>query len=193
VETCTHYLTLTDEDTRSLGTLAKVSPPLRDKEDVDALWKAIGEGRVDVIGADTAGHLVKSKEPRFGNIFAAPAGLPGQETMFTITYDEGFNRRGVSLCRLVELMAEKPAKIFGLYPRKGVIQKGADADILIFDPTKEHVINAGNQHTKTDYTMYENRKVLGAPEMVMQRGEILLKDGELLAKKGRAKFLAANP
>ena len=72
-------------------------------------------------------------------------------------------------------------------------QKGADADILIFDPTKEHVINAGNQHTKTDYTMYENRKVLGAPEMVMQRGEILLKDGELLAKKGRAKFLAANP
>lgn len=191
-ETCTHYLTLTNDDMLRLGSLAKVSPPLRAKEDVDALWQAIIAGKIDVIGADTAGHLIKSKEPRFGNVFAAPAGLPGQETMFTVTYDEGFNRRGVSLCRLVELMAEKPAKIFGLYPRKGTLQKGADADVLIFDPTKEHVINATGQHTKTDYTMYENRRVLGAPEIVMQRGEILLENGELRAKKGRAKFLAAT-
>ena len=109
---------------------------------------------------------------------------PGQETMFTVTYDEGFNRRAVSLCKLVEIMAEKPARIFGLYPRKGVLQKGADADVLIFDPTREHVINANNQHTKTDYTMYENRRVLGAPELVMQRGEVLLENGELKASQG---------
>jgi len=191
-ETCSHYLTLTNEDMLRLGSLAKVSPPLRAKEDVDALWQAVVAGKIDVIGADTAGHLVKSKEPRFGNVFAAPSGLPGQETMFTVTYDEGFNRRGVSLCRLVELMAEKPAKIFGLYPRKGVLQKGSDADVLIFDPTKEHVITAANQHTKTDYTMYENRRVLGAPELVIQRGEILLQKGELQAIKGRAKFLEAT-
>ncbi len=112
--------------------------------------------------------------------------------MFTVTYDEGFNRRAVSLCKLVEIMAENPARIFGLYPRKGVLQKGADADVLIFDPTREHVINATNQHTKTDYTMYENRRVLGAPELVMQRGEVLLENGELKAVKGRARFLEAK-
>jgi dihydropyrimidinase len=190
-ETCTHYLTLTNEDTLRLGTLAKVSPPLRERADVDALWQAIIAGGIDVVGSDTAGHMLKSKEPRFGNVFNAASGLPGQETMFTVTYDEGFNRRGVSLCRLVELMAEKPAKIFGLYPRKGVLQQGSDADVLIFDPTREHVINAAAQHTKTDYSMYENRRVLGSPDLVMQRGEVLLERGELKAVKGRAKFLQA--
>jgi len=191
-ETCTHYLTLTNEGTLGLGTLAKVSPPLRERNDVDTLWQAIIAGKIDVIGSDTAGHMLKSKEPRFGNIFTAASGLPGQETMFTVTYDEGFNRRGVSLCRLVELMAEKPARIFGLYPRKGVLQEGSDADVLIFDPTKEHVIHATDQHTKADYSMYENRRVLGAPELVMQRGEVLLENGELKASKGRARFLEAK-
>ena len=191
-ETCTHYLTLTNEEMLNMGSLAKVSPPLREKRDVDALWQAIIDGRIDVIGADTGGHLIESKEPRWGDVFKAPAGLPGQETMFTVTYDEGFNRRSVSLCKLVELMAEKPAKIFGLYPRKGVLQKGADADVLVFDPTREHTIRAAGQHTRTDYTMYEERRCLGAPELVMQRGEILLENGELKATKGRAKFLEAN-
>jgi dihydropyrimidinase len=190
-ETCTHYLTLTNEEMLKLGSLAKVSPPLRSEEHIDALWQAIIDGRIDVIGADTAGHLIDTKEPRFGNVFAAPAGLPGQETMFTVTYDEGVNRRAVSLCRLVELMAEKPAKIFGLYPRKGVLQKGADGDVLIFDPMKEHTIKAANRVTKSDYSMFEDRSVLGAPELVMQRGEILLEDGELRAVKGRARFLEA--
>ena len=192
-ETCTHYLTLTNAEMLKLGSLAKVSPPLREKEHVDALWQAIIDGRVDVIGADTGGHLIAKKEPRFGDVFKAPAGLPGQETMFTVTYDEGVNRRQVSLCRLVEMMCEKPAKILGIFPRKGVLQPGADGDVLIFDPMKQHTITAANQHVNTDYTMYENRTVLGAPEIVIQRGEILLRDGELLAKKGRAQFLQASP
>jgi dihydropyrimidinase len=88
-------------------------------------------------------------------------------------------------------MAEKPAKIFGLYPRKGVLQKGADGDVLIFDPMKEHTIKAANRVTRSDYSMFEDRSVLGAPELVMQRGEILLENGELKAVKGRARFLEA--
>ena len=122
---------------------------------------------------------------------ASRRGMPGQETMITVTYDEGVNRRAVSLCRLVELMAEKPAKIFGLYPRKGVLQKGADGDVLIFDPMKEHTIKAANRVTRSDYSMFEDRSVLGAPELVMQRGEILLENGEIKAVKGRARFLEA--
>ena len=191
-ETCTHYLTLTNEEMLKIGSLAKVSPPLRDAEHVDALWQAIIDGKIDVIGADTAGHLIDNKEPRFGDVFAAPVGLPGQETMFTVTYDEGVNRRSVSLCRIVELVTEKPAKIFGLYPRKGALQKGSDADVLIFDPTKEHTIKAAERVTKSDYSMYEDRTVLGAPELVMQRGEILMENGELKAAKGRAQFLEAT-
>ena len=192
-ETCTHYLTLTDREMRDMGSLAKVSPPLREQQDIDALWQAVKDGTIDVIGADTAGHLIETKEPRWGDVFKAPAGLPGQETMFTVTYDEGFNRRSISLCKLVELMAEKPAKIFGIYPRKGVLQAGADADVLIFDPTREHEVRGVTQHTKTDYTMYEGRRCLGAPELVMQRGEVLLENGELLVTKGRAQFLEAEP
>lgn len=192
-ETCTHYLTLTNDKMLEIGSLAKVSPPLREKDDIDALWQAIIDGKVDVVGADTGGHLISSKEPLFGDVFKAPGGIPGQETMFTVTYDEGVNRRMVSLCRLVEIMCEKPAKIFGIHPRKGVLQPGSDADVLIFDPTKEHTINAINQHVNTDYSMYEDRKVLGAPELVMQRGEILLQDGELKVEKGRAQFLEASP
>jgi dihydropyrimidinase len=192
-ETCTHYLTLTNNEMLKMGSLAKVSPPLRESKDVNALWEAIIDGRVDVIGADTAGHLIDTKEPRWGDVFKAPAGLPGQETMFTVTYDEGFNRRSVSLCRLVELMAEKPAKIFGLYPRKGVLQPGSDGDVLIFDPMKDHTVYASEQHTKTDYTMFESRHCLGKPEMVLQRGRVILENGEMTAEKGFGQFLEASP
>ena len=190
-ETCTHYLTLTNQKMLELGTLAKVSPPLREQDDVDALWEAIKANRVDTIGADTAGHMMEKKEPIFGNVFSAPAGLPGQETMFTVTYDEGFNRRGVSLQKLVELCAEKPARIFGLYPRKGTLQAGSDADVLIFDPGREHVVRAADRVTRSDYSMYEQRRLVGAPELVMQRGRILLENGELRAEPGGAQFLPA--
>ncbi len=111
----------------------------------------------------------------------------------TARRDDILVRRGVGLCRLVEVMAEKPAKIFGLYPRKGVLQAGSDADLVVFDPTREHTIRAVDQHTKTDYTMYEGRRCLGAPILVMQRGEILLENGELKAEKGRGRFLEAEP
>lgn len=191
-ETCTHYLTLTNQKMLEMGSLAKVSPPLREQDDIDALWQAIKEDKIDTIGADTGGHLMVNKEPHFGNVFAAPAGLPGQETMFTVTYDEGFNRRGVSLPKLVELCAENPAKIFGLYPKKGVLQKGSDADVLIFDPTKEHIVRAVDRVTNADYSMYEERKLLGAPHLVMQRGEVLLRDGELLAQDRRGEFLESK-
>lgn len=191
-ETCTHYLSLTEEKMTELGSLAKASPPLRKMDDIDALWQCVKDDKIDVIGSDFAGNTSAKKEPHFGNVFSAPSGIPGQETMFTVTYDEGYNRRGVSLCKLVELCAEKPAEIFGLAPRKGFLQKGADADVLIFDPTKEHTVRTENLVTNCDYTMYEGRKILGTPELVMQRGEVLLENGEIKATKGRAQFLEAK-
>ena len=191
-ETCTHYLTLTDEELIAKGSLAKMAPPLRKKEDVDALWLAAADGLIDVIGSDAAGHTIKDKEPIKDNIFQSPNGIPGLETMFTVAYDEGVNTNRITLPRLVELTCENPAKIFGLYPRKGVLQEGADADVLIYDPETMHRITAQNSPLKVGYTLYEGRECLGSPFLVMQRGRILLENGKLKAQPGQGLYIPAK-
>lgn len=191
-ETCTHYLTLTDEELITKGSLAKMTPPLRKKEDIEALWKAAKDGLLDVIGSDAAGHSVKEKEPLRDNIFKSPSGIPGLETMFPITYDEGVNRGRITLPRLVELTCENPAKIFGLYPRKGILQEGSDADILIFDPTLTNKITAENYPLKVGYSLFEGRVCLGLPVLVMQRGKVLLEEGKLKAKPGQGIYVPAE-
>ena len=189
-ETCTHYLTLTDEEVKKRGSLAKVGPPLRQQEDVEELWKAVKEGLIDVIGASDAGGIrVHDKEPLWTDIFAAPSGLPGVETMFTVTYDEGVNKGRITLPQLVRLACENPARIFGLYPKKGVLENGSDADLVIFDPTIAHTIKAENQHTNCDYTVYDGRQCLGLPVLVMQRGNILMEHGKLMGVAGQGKYL----
>ena len=192
-ETCTHYLTLTESELRRSGSLAKMAPPLRKKEDVAALWKAVEEGLVDVIGSDAAGHLVRDKEPIWENIFKSPHGIPGMETMFTVAYDEGVNGGKISLPRLVELTSENPAKIFKLYPRKGVLQTGSDADVLILDPTVAHTVMARNYPLKVGYSSFEGRKCMGTPWLVMQRGKILLEKGELKSEPGQGTYIPAIP
>lgn len=188
-ETCPHYLTITDDEMTKRGSLAKVGPPLRKKEDVEAMWVAMKEGLIDVIGSDAAGYLVKNKEPIWKDIFEAPFGLPGVETMLTIVYDEGVNKGKLTLPQLVKMMSENPARIFGLYPKKGVLEKGSDADLVIFDPFLSHTIKAETQHLKSDYNMYEGRECLGTPVLVMQRGNILVEDGKLKAEPGVGKYL----
>ena len=191
-ETCTHYLTLTDEELLAKGSLAKMAPPLRKKDDVDALWQAAADGFIDVIGSDAAGHTIKDKEPIRDNVFQSPNGIPGLETMFTVAYDEGVNRRKITLPRLVELTCENPAKIFGLYPRKGVLQEGSDADVLIFDPDAEHIVTVKNSPLKVGYSLYEGRECMGLPSLVMQRGRILLENGKLKGQPGQGRFIPAK-
>jgi len=191
-ETCTHYLTLTDEELIRKGSLAKMAPPLRKKEDVDALWKAAKDGIIDVIGSDAAGHSIKNKEPIRDNIFKSPNGIPGLETMFTVAYDEGVNRGGITLPRLVELTCENPAKIFGLYPRKGILKEGSDADVLIFDPGATHTVRAKNYPLKVGYSLYEGRVCLGSPSLVIQRGRILLEEGKLKSEPGQGMYIPAK-
>jgi dihydropyrimidinase len=188
-ETCTHYLTLTDSEMTKRGSLAKVGPPLRKKADIEALWEAVRDGTIDVVGSDTAGHMVEAKEPIMGDVFKAPSGIPGQEEMFVVTYDEGFNKGRITAQKLVEICCEKPAKIFGLYPKKGTLAVGSDADLSIFDPSVPHTIHAENLHSKVDYSMYENRKCIGIPTIVMQRGNILLENGVLMGECGQGKYI----
>ena len=184
-ETCPQYLTLTDEALQREGPLAKIGPPLRSEKDRLALWEAIQEGIIDVIASDHAPKNKKIDDP----FSEAPFGSPQAETMLTITYDEGVNTGRIGMCRLVQLLSENPAKIFGLYPRKGVIQKGSDADVVIFDPNQIKIIRHENQHSGAPYTLYEDRKCLGEPIFSMQRGKIVIQNGELKKKHGEAMFL----
>jgi len=191
-ETCPHYLVFTDEELKRRGSLAKMSPPLRQQADVDALWRAVEGGAIDVIGSDAAGHTIASNEPLFDDIFAAPHGIPGLDTLFNFTYEIGVNAGRITLPHLVKMTSENPAKIFGLYPRKGVLEKGADADVVIFDPAIAHTIPDKNPYTHVDYSLYAGRRCLGAPVVVIQRGQVVMENGNIKAEPGQGRFLAGQ-
>jgi len=185
VETCPQYLTMTDAKLQRLGPLAKIGPPLRTEIDRLALWEAIERGVIDVVASDHAPKAKKRDDP----FFEAPYGSPQAETMLNVTYDEGVNKGRIALCKLVQLLSESPARIFGLYPKKGIIQGGSDADLIIFDPNQIHTIQHKTQHSGAPYTLYEGRRCLGMPIFSMQRGKTLVENGEVKGKPGEGKFL----
>lgn len=191
-ETCPQYLTLTDETTQQLAAQAKIGPPLRYAHDNDAMWQGLREGILTTIGSD---HAPKAKKID-DNFFDAAYGAPQIETMLPMCYHVGVNGgklgRHEALPLLIAAMSETPAKTFGLYPRKGAIQVGADADLVIFDPTKTWTISNANQHSKAGFTLYEGKTVTGAVEMTMQRGRVLVENGELRARQGAAQFLKTD-
>ena len=184
-ETCAHYLTLTQDLLQTRGALAKIGPPLRTEADQEALWQALADGTLSVVSSD---HAPKKKDP-WGDFREQPYGAPGLETLFIVTHDEGVNRGRISLVRLVQVLCENPARIFGLYPRKGTIAVGSDADLVIFDPRREVTLRAENLHSGAGYTLYEGRTVLGWPVMSFQRGHRVLWEGEVVAEPGAGRFL----
>ena len=188
VETCPQYLTLTDETLQRQGPLAKIGPPLRTEGDRLALWEAIQKGIVNVIASDHAPKAKRKDDP----FFDAPYGSPQAETMLTVTYDEGINTGRIGPCKLVQLFSENPARIFGLYPKKGALQIGSDADLLVFDPNQIYVIRQTTQHSKASYTLYEGRQCLGRPVLTIQRGRILIEEGQMKGKPGDGKFLSTR-
>jgi dihydropyrimidinase len=119
-----------------------------------------------------------------------PNGGPGLENRLHMIHEFGVRAGRISLNRMVELLCTNPAKLFGLYPRKGTIAVGSDADIVVFDPAKKHTITAKNQHSKTDYNLYEGTEVTGSPEVVLLRGHVLVEGGELIAEPGIGQFVS---
>ena len=187
-ETCPQYLTLTSEEVFENGALAKIGPPLRSEDDNQALWKALASGVIDTIASD---HAPKPKT-REDDFFEAAYGSPSTETMFPVVYDAGVNGGRLSLVRLAQVMSENPARIFGLYPQKGTLQLGSDADLVIVDPVISHTIKQETQHSHATYTLYEGRTCLGKPVLSMQRGKVVLEDGELHVPAGEGTFLRTN-
>ncbi|AGB41021.1 D-hydantoinase [Halobacteroides halobius DSM 5150] len=192
VETAPHYLTLTrDELEKPTGRLSLMTPPLRNEADNQMLWQGIIDNMIDVIATD---HCAFSKEQKaIGNdsldIFP---GIPGVETMLPLIYTYGVDYERISLTRLVDLLAVKPAKLFGLYPQKGSLKEGTDADIVIYDPTVEWTLKDDNLHSQAGYTPYQGLAVKGKVAMTMIRGEIIVKDNKFKGKRGYGDFIKAN-
>jgi dihydropyrimidinase len=184
-ETCPQYLCLTDQTLQEKGPLAKIGPPLRTAQDSAALWEGLKSGLIDVIASD---HAPKDKKID-DDFFEAPFGAPSSETMFPVVYQRGINEGSLDLCTIIRALSETPAKIFGLYPRKGVISEGSDADLVIFDPNREHTITQASQHSNAPYTLYEGWKCLGIPHTIMQSGKIIVQGGEMKGKRGQGRFM----
>jgi dihydropyrimidinase len=184
-ETCPQYLTLTQDIVEERGALAKIGPPIRTAADRTALWAALADGTIQTVASD---HAPKIKHVD-GDFLEQPFGSPQIETVLPLTYDGGVNQGYISVVRLVQVLCENPARIFGLYPKKGTIAVGSDADLVVFDPTREFTIRADNQHSNAGYTLYEGRSVLGWPETSFQRGRRVLWQGEVVATPGQGRFL----
>jgi dihydropyrimidinase len=184
-ESCPQYLALTDRDLQKKGPLAKIGPPLRFDSDRYALWKAIQRGTIDVIASDHAPKAKKISDP----FFEAAYGSAQAETLLSISYDEGINLGWIGPCQLVRLLSENPAKIFGLFPKKGALQKGSDADLVLFDPNEVQEIRQKMLHSGAPYTVYEGRKCLGKPVLTMQRGKVVVENGEMKGSPGIGRFL----
>jgi dihydropyrimidinase len=188
-ETCPQYLTLTQEIIAERGALAKIGPPIRSSADRGAIWAGLGDGTLQVVSSD---HAAKAKDLD-GDFLEQGFGSPQMETLLPLVYDGGVNRGRISLVRLVQVLCENPARIFGLYPHKGTLAAGSDADLVVFDPNREFTIRAENQHSKAGYTLYEGRSVLGWPEMSYQRGRRVLWQGQVVVDPGAARFLPTSP
>ena len=192
VETCTQYLTLTDalyDDPRE-GLKAIMSPPLRKDADRDALWGALADKIIDVVGTDHCPFLFSSQKQRGAEDFTlCPNGAPGVQERLAVMFSEGFMKGRISLPRLVQCCCANPAKIFGIYPQKGSLQPGTDADIVIIDPEKEYIFTAADIRGAADYSCYEGMRLHGAVDTVLLRGEVVARDGSFCGKRGGGRYL----
>ena len=182
VETCPHYLVLTSDTTEKYGNPAKMGPPLRTPADNDALWNGIASNRIDLVGSDAAGHLKEKNAPFFEKSFAAPNGIPGVDSLFKLILNEGVMKGRITFPRLVEVLCENPAKIFGLYPRKGVLAPGSDADILILDTDESFEIEERNPNMNVDYSVYQGFRGFGKAHRVILKGVVTVADGEVVGE-----------
>ena len=186
-ESCPHHLTLTKHEKK--GWLAKVTPPLRDKEDIDALWKGIRDGIIECVGSDHVPLTVKDKKLGTDIWDIHGAGFPGTETLLPIMLSEGVNKGRISFERLVEVCCHNPAKVFGIFPKKGVIQVGSDADLVIVDLNKEVKVTPEILHSASDFTIYEGWRLKGWPIMTIFRGNVVMEDGDVVDKPRFGKYL----
>lgn len=172
-ETCPQYLTLNEEAMAEHGALAKVAPPLRTVDDQEALWEALDKGWISSLGSDHSAHAKAIKENGAQNVFEGiPFGAATIETMLRLLFSEGVLGQRLSIERLVELTSRNPAKTFGLYPRKGSLQPGSDADLVVMDPNGNHRVNSARHKDRSGYSLYDGWTLKGSISHVIQGGRL---------------------
>jgi dihydropyrimidinase len=195
-ETCPQYLFLSLDDLGHGFDGAKFvcSPPLRSRETWDDLWTGLVKDDLQLVATDHCPFdFHGQKELGRGDFRKIPNGLPGVEDRVDLLHDGGVVGGRISRERWVEIIATAPARLFGLYPQKGSISIGADADIVVYDPNRTRTISAKTHHMNVDYSCYEGRKVQGASDIVMSRGSVIVRDGEFTGRKGHGRFVKRAP
>jgi dihydropyrimidinase len=191
-ETCPQYLFHSIEDYGESfeGARFVMTPPLREKHNQAELWKGLKMDDLQVISTDHCPFCMKEQKELGKDDFSKiPNGAPGVENRMSLIYNGGVVENRISLNRFVELTSTAAAKMFGLFPKKGTIAVGSDADIVIFDPEKEHTFGVENEHMNVDYSSYEGWRVKGKVETVLSRGRVVIDNGEHLGKAGDGQFL----
>lgn len=187
VESCPQYFVMDDSkyelpDFESAKYV--LSPPLRSREDMEYLWKALREDKINTMGTDHCSfHFKVQKERGKKDFTLIPNGLPGVEHRPVLLYEHGVNTGKITKEQMCRVLAENPAKLFGMYPRKGTLQVGSDADIVIWDPNLTDIISAENQIQNVDHTPYEGMRIKGKPTKVFLRGTLVFADGQITASK----------
>jgi len=196
-ETCPQYLFLDDtcyEQEGFEGAKYVMTPPLRDKANQEQLWKGLRSNDLQVISTDHCPFCFKEQKELGRDDFSKiPNGGPGVENRMSLIFDGGVVQKRISLNRFVELTSTAAAKIFGLFPKKGTIAVGSDADIVIFDPSLEETISAKTHHMRVDYNAYEGRTVRGVTDTVLVRGNIVVESGIFKGRPGNGRFLKRSP
>lgn len=192
-ETCPHYLTLDIHDLMRPdfeGAKYICSPPLREPEHQKALWEGLAHFEIQTIGSDHCPFKFDGQKTLGRHDFSKiPNGVPTIEDSFAVVYHHGVFEGRIPITRFVEIMSTNPAKLFGLYPRKGTIAVGSDADLVIFDPSQRRILSKDTQFQNTDYNLFEGIEVQGKIRAVLSRGEVIVRDGEVVGRNGRGRFL----
>lgn len=188
-ETCTHYLTLAEEDMLTLGAKAKINPPLRSRTDADELWRRIACGQIDMVTSDHAPWTMERKQ--HPDIFQNASGAPGVENLLPVIYSEGVAKGRITLLDLVRVLSEKPAETFGLDYCKGKIAAGLDADLVVIDPNVSWTLDEQTLHSSAGWSPYDGMRMYGKITRTFVRGQEVY-NGQVTGKPGNGHFVPAK-
>jgi dihydropyrimidinase len=186
IETCPQFLTHTRES--DIGTIGKMSPPFRAREDCDRLWRGVAAGEIQTIASDHGAFLREDKR----DAWTGRSGFPGMATILPALMTHGVRAGRISVADVVRVFSANAARIFGLFPRKGTLAPGADADVIVVDDRSERTVEPRALYSRSDFSIYEGQPLTGWPTHVISRGRVLLRDGELVAERGGGRFLGRS-
>ena len=189
-ETCPQYLILNEEVFKGEnGHLFATCPQVKSEKDGQRLWLGLADGSISTVGTDTCTFNTEQKAMWQGDFTKIPFGLPGTELMVPLLYNDGVKAGKISLRKMVEVGSTNPAKVYGLYPQKGSLRAGSDADIVIFDSDKEVVVDYKNMETNCDWNPFQGKHLKGYPHLTLVRGKVVGKEGKCIGEKGHGKFV----